>query len=102
MDTNVYAVINPEGELHFRTGVPYAMWRETDPHHGAHSGFTVTEAQQWTPGLRGYVGDVSALFPGEVPAQPRRPAVRLRTRRAVGHRAVREPDAVRAVLVVLR
>ncbi|NEC87825.1 hypothetical protein [Streptomyces sp. SID12501] len=65
MDTNVYALIDPEGELYFRTGVPYAMWRDTDPHNGSHCGFTVIDAQHQTRtrGVRGYVGDVSALFP---------------------------------------
>lgn len=65
-DTNVYAVIDPEGELHFCRGVPHAMWRKCDPHHETTpSGFAVVEAPRWTGslGMRGFVSDVSALFP---------------------------------------
>lgn len=70
-DTNVFALIDPTGGLHFETGVPDAMWDRTDPHFHTTSGFQVTHLLGHEhPGMRGYVGDVSALHPHEYPPNP--------------------------------
>jgi len=63
-DTNVFALISPTGELQFQTGVPDAMRDQTDPHFRTTSGFQVTHLlDREAPGMRGYVGDVSANYP---------------------------------------
>lgn len=69
--TNVFALINPAGELQFQTGVPDTMWDQTDPHFHTTSGFQVTHLLgREQPGMRGYVGDVSANHPDKYEPNP--------------------------------
>ncbi|MEU1815156.1 hypothetical protein ABZ543_08155 [Streptomyces roseifaciens] len=63
MDTNTYALVAPDGTLDFKTGVPSQMWEDADPHYGAHAGFHIS-LPTWpggARGIRGYIGDCSAL-----------------------------------------
>ncbi len=72
-DTNVYAVIGPEGGLCFHRGIPEEMWRECDPHQKSMpTGLTVMEANRWlgSLGMRGFVPDVSAPFLELYPSNP--------------------------------
>lgn len=61
-DTNVFALITPDGTMTFEEGVPDRVWEKVDP-HGDTEGFMVTHPDHATmrPGLRGYVGGSSAL-----------------------------------------
>lgn len=70
-NTNTFALIDPAGTLHFETGVPDVMWDQTDPHFHTTAGFQVTHLLgREQPGMRGYVGDVSANHPHEYPPNP--------------------------------
>uniref|UniRef100_UPI003F497D09 hypothetical protein n=1 Tax=Promicromonospora sp. CA-289581 TaxID=3240013 RepID=UPI003F497D09 len=66
MDTNTFALIAPDGTLTFEEGVPDQAWAKVDPHSNA-EGFTVAHASSGEPGLRAYVGGISALKPDEYP-----------------------------------
>ncbi|MFE7607013.1 hypothetical protein [Streptomyces celluloflavus] len=59
--TGVYALIDPDGRLEFRDGVPDPMLGNSDPQHGAPAPFTIQRAARGGNGLQGHIGNVSCL-----------------------------------------
>lgn len=57
----VYALIDPDGRLEFRDGVPDRMLGNSDPQHGAPVAFTIQRAAWGGNGLQGHIGNVSCL-----------------------------------------
>lgn len=67
---NVYALITPDGLLHFAQGTREEVLAATDPAHNAAAGIKVVERLDGDPGIAGYLPSVGGHLPAEYPVNP--------------------------------